>query len=237
MNTIRITAVALLTCLLLPGCGKSDTASAPDSGKEPTTLLGKAVKGATDGAREELSTGNIDLDAGGYPKAEITPSGAFLIDGKAVATNAEQKALLLAYRTHVAAIAAAGIGLGLEGADLAGKAVSEAIKGVFTGNTDQIDRKIEAEAEGIKTSAQKLCALLPGLKATQDKLAATLPEFKPYTKMDESDLKECIVDNGKSYDAGKDVGRAISRAIKGDRADNAGNMNAAEEAEAAGATP
>ena len=159
MNTLRITAIGLLTCLLLLGCGKDDATPAADPANEPTTFIGKAVKGATDGAREELATSNIDLDASGYPNAEITPSGEFLIGGKAVTVNAEQKALLLEYRGHITKVAEAGIGIGLEGADLAGKAVTEAIKGVFTGNSDQIDKKIEAEAKGIEQSAQKLCTL------------------------------------------------------------------------------
>ena len=190
--------VALLVCLSLLGCGKNDTAPTADPANEPTTLLGKAAKSATDSAREELAKSNIDLDASGYPKAEITPTGDLLIDGKAVAVNAEQKALLVEYRSHITKVAEAGIGIGLEGADLAGKAVTEAIKGIFTGNPDQIDKKIEAEAKGIEQSAQKLCDLLPAMKATQDKLAVALPEFKPYASMDQSDIDDCMTENGNS---------------------------------------
>ncbi len=209
--TSRHMSVALLLCLPLFGCGKSDPAPAADPAKEPTTLLGKAVKGATDGAREELATSNIDLDASGYTKAEITPSGEFLIDRKAVTVNAEQKALLLEYRGHITKVAEAGIGIGLEGADLAGKAVTEAIKGVFTGNSDQIDKKIEAEAKGIEQSAQKLCDLLPAMKVTQDKLAVALPEFKPYASMDQSDVDDCMTENGNS-DAQREAIRGEIRA-------------------------
>ena len=79
--------VALLVCLSLLGCGKNDTAPTADPANEPTTLLGKAAKSATDSAREELAKSNIDLDASGYPKAEITPTGDLLIDGKAVAVK------------------------------------------------------------------------------------------------------------------------------------------------------
>ncbi len=230
MNILRITAIGLLACLPLLGCGKSDNTPAADPAKEPTTILGKAVKGTTDGAREELATTNIDLDASGYPNAEITPSGELLIDGKAVTVNAQQKALLLEYRGHITKVAEAGIGIGLEGADLAGKAVTEAIKGVLTGNPDQIDKKIEAEAKGIEQSAQKLCDLLPAMKVTQDKLAVALPEFKPYASMDQGDVDECMTDN--NSDA---VAKNVGKAIKGDTSDNAGSMNAAEEAEAASA--
>jgi hypothetical protein len=171
------------------------------------------VKNATEGAREELAKENFDLSASGQPKAEITPGGELLIDGKAVPLSAEQKALLIEYRGHIAKLAEAGIGIGLEGADLAGKAVSEAIKGIFTGQGDQVEKKIEAEAEGIRASAQKLCELLPAMKATQDKLAAALPEFKPYATMDQKDVEDCGKDGnynidipGSSVHADVDVG-------------------------------
>ncbi len=231
MNTMRLTAFALLSCLPLLGCGNRDTAPAADPANDPTTFIGKAVKEATDGAKEELANKNIDLTATGQPKAEITPAGDLLIDGKAVVLNAEQRALMLEYRGHLTMVAHAAIGVGVEGADLAGKAMSEAIKGIFTGETDQIEKKIETEAEGIKQSARKICDLLPAMKITHDKLAASLPEFRPYATMDDGDIKDCMADNDSHYDAGKEVGSQIGRAIKGD----GDSMNAAEEAEAASA--
>ena len=229
MKTLRITAFALLSCLPLLGCGNSDNTTPADpatgSAKEPTTFIGKAVKDATDSARKELAKENFDISVTGYPKAEISPAGELLIDGKAVALNAEQKALLVEYRGHIVKVAEAGMGVGVEGADLAGKAMSEAIKGVFTGNTDQIEKNIDAEAEGIKASAQKLCVLLPPMKATQDKLAAALPAFKPYARMEQQDIDECMSDQNSS---------SADTAVKGETTGNAGQMNAAEEAEAAG---
>lgn len=235
MNTTRMTAFALLICLPLFGCGNSDTAPATDPANEPTTFIGKAVKEATDGAMGELATSNIDLRADGHPSAEITPTGDFLISGKSVTLNAEQKALVLEYRQHVAKVADAGIGVGIQGADLAGKALAEAIKGVFSGDTDNIEKKIEGQADGIKQSAQKLCELLPAMKVTQDKLATALPEFKPYATMDDGDVEDCMTDSDEHYNAGKDVGRQIGQAIKGNATGNDDNMNAAEEAEAASA--
>ena len=237
MNTIRITALALLGGLSLLG-GSNDTSNAaPATGseKQPTTFIGKAVKEATDGAREELAKENIDISATGYPNAEISPAGELLIDGKAIAVNAEQKALLIEYRQHIVKVAEAGIGVGLEGADLAGKALTEAIKGIFSGNPDQIEKKIETEAESIRISAGKLCALLPAMKVTQDKLAAALPEFRPYATMDDSDVEDCMTDNDNSYTAGNDVGRQIGQAIKDESTGSDDSMNAAEEAEAASA--
>lgn len=241
MNTYRITAIALLSAVLLAGCGNSSTTPAADPANEPKSFIGKAVKEATDGAMDELATKNVDLDVKGQPKAEITPAGDFLIGGKAVTVNAEQRDLLLEYRQHWNKVAEAGIGIGVEGADLAGKALTEAIKGIFSGDTDNIDKKIEGHAEGIKQSAQKLCDLLPAMKVSQDKLAAVLPEFKPYANMDDGDVENCMTDNdshiaGKDFgsDIGRDIGRDVRKAIKDETAGNDG-MNAAEEAEAASA--
>ncbi len=219
MNNIRMTAFAVLSCLPLLGCGSNNNGAAPagDPANQPTTFIGKAVKEATDGAMGELATKNIDLRADGQPTAEITPTGEFLIGGKAVTLSAGQKALMLEYRQHMAKVASAGIGVGIEGADLAGKAMAEAISGVLSGDTDNIEKKIEGQADGIKRSAQKLCELLPAMKASQDKLAAALPEFKPYATMEASDLKDCMTNNDNQ---------------QGSSTENSG-MNAAEEAEAA----
>lgn len=218
MNTMRMTVFALLSCLPLFGCGGGNNAGnatpAVDPANEPTTFIGKAVKEATDGAMDELATKNIDLRADGQPKAEITPTGDFLIGGKAIRLNAEQKALVLEYRQHVAKVADAGIGVGIQGADLAGKALAEAIKGVFSGDTDSIEKKIEGQTGGIRQSARKLCELLPAMKVGQDKLAAALPEFKPYATMDQQDVDDCGKDGnydidipGGSVHADVDVGK------------------------------
>jgi hypothetical protein len=219
MNIIRITAIALLACLPLFGCSKNDPAPAADPANEPTTLLGKAVKGATDGAREELTTNNIDLNATGQPSAKITPTGEFLIDGKAVAVNAEQRKILLEYRKHVITVADAAIGVGLDSADLAGKALNVSIQGGFSNDADQIDRKIEAEVKDIKQSAKSICALLPAMKVTQDELAAALPEFKPYATMIQSDVDNCMND----FNAAG-VGKSVAAATDNDTAEFAGGF-------------
>lgn len=245
MNTLRIAAIAMLTCLPLLACGKKDPPPTTDAGAEPTTMIGKAVKEATDEAREEFATENIHLSATGHPDAEITPAGELLIAGKAVAASAEQRALLLEYRRQVNLIAEAGIGIGLEGADLAGKAVTEALKSVFTGESDQVERKIEAEAEGIKQSVQKLCDRLPALKAAQDKLAESLPEFKPYAEMDQHDVDECMTESDSDIkreaiqgEIREGIRETIQSAVRGAAKDGDNAMgDAAAEAEAASAEP
>jgi hypothetical protein len=220
----RILVLALLACLSLAACG--DSGNAQQDPGQPETAIGKAVKQATDHARKELATGNITLDSSVGPRAEITPEGDLLIGGKAVALEPAHRALVQEYRGHIVKVAEAGIGIGLEGADLAGKAVGEALKGVFTGNTDQIEQKIEAEAQGIKESAKKLCVLLPPMLETQNRLAEALPEFKPYATMTQSDIEDCEKEGSVHLPGGVQMNADI------DIGDSQ-NSDAAAEAEAA----
>lgn len=212
MNTLRTRlAVVLLTCLpLLAACNRQpDPPPAADNPGQPTSALGGIVKKATDEARKKLATENISISdgmhfsvnghsvrrAGIEPSAEITPQGDLLIDGKAVMATPAQRALLLQYRQHLVAIAVAGMDIGVQGADLGMKAAGEAIRGIFSGNTDQVEQHVEAEAAKIETAARKLCLQLPALLATQQKLAAALPEFKPYARMEQGDVDDCYDDS------------------------------------------
>ena len=237
MNTSRpalrhsLLFAALIAASTLSACS-SDKASSGTDPAEPTTMLGKVVKEATDEARKELATGNIEISKDQQTKAEITPEGDLLVNGKQITTNAEQRKLLLEYRGHIAGIATAGIDIGLQGADLAGKAVGEALKGVLTGNTDQIEQKIEAEAKGIEKAALQLCKLLPAMKVTQDKLAVAVPEFKPYATMDQSDVDDCGKDGNFNVEI---PGGAINADVDMHNDNDSGST--AAEAEAATAEP
>lgn len=149
-----------------------------------------------------------------------------------------QRTLLVAYHRELGGIADAGIATGKEGAKLAGKAVGAAVKGIFSGNPDQIDKQIEAEAKKVEAEAMKICDRLPGLYKAQQDLAAALPAFQPYASMDEGDAEDCRTSHNENHEAGKDIGRAIGRAVKGDN-DSASGQDAAAKADAAAkpATP
>jgi hypothetical protein len=221
MNTIRILASTVLLASLA-ACNNTapppSTSSTPTaSTKQPTSALGRIVDKEIREAREKLATENISVNGGvrvnagnhgglsihsddgekdTRPKAEITPQGDLLIEGKAVAINAQQRALLLEYRTHVIGIAESGMDIGVQGADLAAKAMGEAFKGIFSGKSEQeIEKTVEAEATGIKAAAAKLCDRLPAMMASQQKLAAALPEFKPYATMRKEDIDDCMKDS------------------------------------------
>jgi hypothetical protein len=231
---MKTLAVFALTAILpmFAACGERDGAAngrdASASGKPAAekTMIGRRIEQAMDKARAELATENIDLDGvhvsgkgisigtsngnNGQPKAEITPQGDLLIEGRKIDATPEQQALLLQYRKHVENIASAGMDIGAAGAELGVKAATEALTGVFSGNPDRIEQRIEAEAEKIKASATKLCDRLPAMLDTQTRLAAAMPEFRPYATMDQSDIDECYDEN---RTAGAQVGANVSAEV------------------------
>ena len=201
MKTIHLPLFALPLALMLAACGP---------GTHVSTSNGNV---SSDGK-------SITLRADGQPEAKISANGDLTIDGKAVTLNAEQRVLLQSYIKEMNGMTADGIAIGKQGAALAGTAVSEAIKGAISGNGEQIDAKIEAEAKKIEQQALQLCKRLVTIKASQDALAEQLPAFKPYATIDASDVDDCGSREGKSYAAGKDVGGSLAKEIKGDEADN-----------------
>lgn len=241
-------ALVLALPLGLSACG-GDAAPGAGNGSDanaPSTTLGRMVASATDEARQKLATQNLDLNATGHPKAEITPAGELLIGGKPVAVDDAQRKLLQDYRQGIIDVADAGISIGTQSADLAGKAVSEAISGIFSGEPDRIEQRIQAEAKKIEASALTLCERLPALKEAQDRLTASLPAFKPYANLDMDDMKDCRADIGNSVadqqqlqqQIREDIRSAVRAAVQDatSEANGEANSDAAAEAEAAGAS-
>lgn len=194
--TTRLLLPALLLCLPLAACGNQDAGKAtPATTKTASatadTTVGKTVQDATDKARKEMAQGNIKISNDQSDKAEITPQGELLINGKTVPTTANQRALLLDYRKQVEAIAGAGMDIGVAGANLGVKAAGEALKGIFSGDTNGIEERVNAETSKIEEKAKQLCTLLPEMMNKQQALAAALPAFKPYATMDQSDIDDC----------------------------------------------
>lgn len=161
-----------------------------------------------DTARKELREKNLVLNNGVHinvngheverpgdnlPKAEITPQGDLLIAGKPVTINADQRQQLLTYRNQIIGIAEAGMAIGAQGADIAGKALQGVGEAIFGGEQGQknYEARMEAEGKKIEAQAKTLCTRLPPLLATQNQLAASLPEFKPYASMTQTDIDDC----------------------------------------------
>lgn len=197
MKTLHSSLLALSLAVLAAGCAPGTHVS---TDKGNVTSNGKV----------------ITLRASGQPDAKISADGELTIDGKTVAVNDAQRALLQSYLKEMNAMTADGIAIGKQGAALAGTAVSEAIKGAIKGDGDQVDAKIEAEAKKIEQQAMQLCKRLVTIKASQDALAEQLPAFKPYATIDASDVDDCGSKSDDSYAAGKEVGGSLARAVKGE---------------------
>lgn len=183
-------ASLLIPLMLLAACDKSDTNK---SGKEEDSVsISSTMAKVSEKAHQEIRTGNMSLgDISGKAEGEVTPQGDFLIDGKPVTVTTEQRQLLIKHRELLATIAISGVEIGMQGVNLAQKAVGESLKGIFNGDTDQVEKKIEAEAQKIEVSANLLCEQLPLLLESQQTLAESLPEFKPYATMTKADIDDC----------------------------------------------
>jgi len=193
MNLLRLLSAVLLSLPLI-ACG--GTSSAPDKtvGKsvaEATGGVGETVRNAMDDARKDIAQGNIKISADKQPRAEITPDGRLLIAGKEIAANDIQRRHLQDYRGHVVAIAMDGMDVGLAGAKLGASAAGEALKGIFSGDSEGVEKRINAEAEKIEAQAKRICDRLPAMLASQQALARELPAFTPYATMDQSDVDDC----------------------------------------------
>lgn len=221
----RLLAPTLFSLALLAACNNAPSPPTPPAAPDaPQTMIGRAAGKAIDEARKELATSNLALGRDGgiringngigegdQPNAEITPQGDFLIEGKSVAVNDAQRALLLDYRRDVHAVVGTAMTLGIKGADLAGTAMKEAIGGIFSGDGAQIEQRIEAEASKLENESKQICTQLPALLATQEKLAAVLPEFQPYATLNQKDVDEC---NARGSSAFSNDGQMVQGEIR-----------------------
>jgi len=182
----RLSLLLLAPLLALAACGANG---------DDASTGGSLADKVTREIREEMANENLDLGRGdGQPRAEITPEGELIIDGKPVGLDASQRELAMAYRADVAAIAEHGARIGMEAADLAKGSVGIAIQGLFSGEgTDAVEKNVESKAKDIEVAAMALCDRLPALYQSQQALAAAVPEFAPYANMDESDIDDCHV--------------------------------------------
>ncbi len=196
----------LLACLVLAsGCQREEStgkqASAGDKASQDASpdaarsTIGRVVAKAMDRAREEMATRNLTIsDDNDGTKAEITPQGDLLVAGEQVPVNDRQRALLVKYRGEVIAIATAGADIGAQGADFGVRTAGKALRGALSGNGDQVEAEIEAEAREFEARALKICDRLPPMLESQQQLAAQLPAFRPYATMTQADVDDCRKD-------------------------------------------
>lgn len=171
MGSVRTAILALLLVPLLQGC----IISSDDNG----TLN-----------RISFGNGQVTVHAQGEPDAIVTSDGQLLLNGKPVAVNASQQALLRQYHAAVLQLRADGAAVGSAGIKVASKAIGGAIRGVLGGDPDQIEAGVEAEAERIEASVAILCDQLNDVHVTGNQVAATLPQFDPYASIELGDCRK-----------------------------------------------
>lgn len=214
MKTRNLLAIALLAAAPLftaqaadgnTGIGGEIRQELANARKEVRIELAKA--------KQELDTGNLRLDNGfqfgahdtskskrakaDLARAEITPRGDLLIDGKVQAIDAGQRRQLLAYRGQVIVVAKAGIDVGQRSADAALAALGEGswvglLVGAVTGSLERrVERVVKQE---IEPAVRGICRQLPAMMDSQQRLSASLPQFRPYATLEADDVANCEKD-------------------------------------------
>ncbi|MBP3985196.1 hypothetical protein J5837_12340 [Pseudoxanthomonas helianthi] len=207
MKTLRITALAL--ALLLPLGAQAG--SVRDDVRHDMAEARSEVRAELAKARVELDTENLEVGNSFHfgkdgkrkasrdeklPKAEITPRGDFLIEGKAVAVNAAQRQQLLGYRGLVIEIAKDGIDAGEHAAMAAIEATDTSLFGlIWGGMTGSLERRVERTVkQHVEPMVRRICHRLPDVLASQQQLSASLPQFRPYATLERDDVDDCEKD-------------------------------------------
>lgn len=221
------TSVAIATLLaaaLVTGCGGEQPTQSGTDATDATSFIGRqAAKGIAE-AQRKLETENVRLgknhrihingqsfgwgeDEGSLPRAEITPDGELLIAGEAVPANADQRELLLDYRGQLLGLTSAGMAVGIQGAEIAGAALTGVGQALFGGEEGrrEFEARIEAQAQRVKQEAAAICTLLPALHDSQQALAAAMPEFAPYATMRREDIEDCGQDADPNQEPAHDI--------------------------------
>ena len=201
----------LLLASLLPFAAQTANARDTSIDSEISADLASArddVRAELAAARRELETGNLQLgdnlrfgksgkrtadEDRVLPKAEITPRGDFLIEGKAVAIDVGQRQQLLRYRGQVIDIAKAGIDIGERSAQAALEVVDRGLFSLMVGAmTGSLERRVEKTVrETVEPGVRQICHRLPALMDTQQRLSASLPSFRPYATLEADDVEDC----------------------------------------------
>ena len=138
-----------------------------------------------------LSGDRIQVRGQGGARAELGPDGALRIDGRSVALDPAQQAASRRYYVQAMGMTQDGVAVGKAGAALAGKAVGNVIAGLTQGDTESIERKVEADAKEVERQALRLCERMAALRGAQDELAGALPAFQPFAVLDADSVDKC----------------------------------------------
>ena len=134
--------------------------------------------------------GVATLHVSGAPNAVISANGELRIDGKTVSTNPTQKELLRQYAQAAFAVRKHGIATGKAGAAVGGAAIQGIAAAISSGDSNQIDKHVDAKAKLVDEAANKICLDIAQIKIAQNALATQLPAFKPYAGILSADQDE-----------------------------------------------
>ena len=219
MHILRIHHVLMLLVGLLPLAVMPANAKDASISSEISADLADArseVHAELAAARRELETSNLELgdnlrfgesgqrkakDDDALPKAEITPRGDFLIEGKPVAIDGHQRQELLRYRGQVIDIAKTGIDIGERSAQAALDAVDRGLFSLMvSAMTGSLERRVEKTVrETVEPGVRQICRSLPALRDSQQRLSASLPPFRPYATLDVDDAENCEKDMRREF--------------------------------------
>lgn len=210
MNISKPFAIVFLAALLPLGAQAEESVVSSTNSEIRREMADarKEVRAEMAKARVELESENLSLDKGlhfgkhgkkesaakdSLPVAQITPKGDFLVDGKTVAVNTQQRRQLLDYRGQVIGLAK----IGIEGGERAAMAALDAtdvslfslIVGGLSGN---LERRVEASVkQHVVPLVRQICRRLPQVLESQQQLATSLPQFRPYASLEQDDIKDC----------------------------------------------
>jgi hypothetical protein len=171
---------------LIAGCGKESGNTNVISFRSSSLFNGSIT----------LLNDEVMLHVQSAPDAVINAVGDLSIDQHPATVSAAQRALLQDYYRNVLAVNEHGIVTGKAGVAIAGQAVKSVVQGIASGNTDNIDKEINAKSQKVTQSAMKICQDLAGIKTAQDNLAGQLAAFKPYAGIvDASAITDCASDS------------------------------------------
>lgn len=210
MNARKSLAVVLLVGLLPLGAQAAGSAQSETRSeiKREMAEARKEVRLEMAKARAELDSENLSLDKGlhfgkdgkrkaadrdSLPAAQITPQGDFLVDGKAVAINAQQRQQLIDYRGQIIELAKIGIDAGEKAAMVALDATDVSLFSLIVGGlSGSLERRVEASVkQHVEPVVRNICRRLPDVLESQQKLAAGLPQFQPYASLERDDVENC----------------------------------------------
>lgn len=138
-----------------------------------------------------IDDGRVGAIASNGDVAWVDDNGGIEIDGARLDLSSDQQGLAADYHQQAMTLQESAKAIGLQGARVAGTAISEVARGLMSGEPDSIGERVDKEASVIEAQARQLCHQLRQLRDTQDALGSAVPAFKPYGTIDARTADDC----------------------------------------------